>query len=152
MKKDGRTTITYRDCKEVVDLFEELLDVDDRNSSEVIRNLVRQYIEENGVTEEAKESILRDLEDRIYEKRKELEELERKKERIENLSEEVEFDDDSEDGSDDWEWDDEDWEYSREEIEFYAERDERKIPPGKKPRILYEIDRRLPTNGGDIDD
>jgi len=93
--KDERKTITYRDNRDVINLFEQLVDYDDRSKSQIIRSLMRDYVEEKGVDEDAKKSIIRDLEDRIREKERELDELKRKKERFEELSEEVDLEENS---------------------------------------------------------
>jgi septal ring factor EnvC (AmiA/AmiB activator) len=133
VKKDRSKNITYRDSSEVVSLFEELVELDDRDQTEIIRDITHEWIMEQGLDEDARKALveeiqqdIRNLEEEARKKNRKIEELKKKKETVEELIDGIELTLEEKEKDEDEE--EKDWEYTAEELEAYIGRPRKTIP------------------------
>ena len=122
--KDRSKTITFRDKPEIVELFEALVEADEREQVDIIRELYRDWVTEQCLTEDAMEALvdeidedIRDLQKEVRRKQKEIEELKERKEKLRELAEEA---DTLLKEEEEKEEEQEDWNYSIEELQEYV--------------------------------
>jgi predicted nucleic acid-binding Zn-ribbon protein len=97
-RKDSHTNISHREDSNVQQLFEELLKQNNLSSSDWVRKKKREWLMEQGLDGETAETLIseleddiRDIEDEICEKERELEDLRQRKKKIQSLSGEVDL-------------------------------------------------------------
>jgi hypothetical protein len=89
-RKDTTKTITYRENSQVADLFDELLECDDRDKSEIYREIVREWMMERGLDDGSAEAIISDIEQEIRDIDNQIDELKRKKQELQDKKDKVE--------------------------------------------------------------
>jgi hypothetical protein len=89
-RKDTTKTITYRENSQVAELFDELLECDDRDKSEIYREIIREWMMERGLDDESAEAIIGDIEQEIRDIDKQMDELKRKKQELQEKKDKVE--------------------------------------------------------------